>query len=594
MPLAGGTGETQLGTAFTLGVELLTNPNFTTFSNPGNGNLATGWAQGFNPFSASLNNSTSIVYLSNTYSQQISTTASGSLFSGAWAFTQTQTLNAQHCYRFTGFIYAQTSAQPVQIIASHGSSSNYVFLMSKTINCQPGVWQQFSIEFQCDTTDTSAFVGINTLISGTINLCQFSLKEIMPYQYTIQNNQQIAQSTVVGGHIIDFVYSGTPWTIPGTQASGWFGVFRCWDSGFYWSQVEPSQGTFLFTSNTPVSAYSLDQLYTTCVDCNFSLYYTCGITPSWAASANTLLPSDVSTTGPWGVFINNLATHYAGKIKFYELWNEVDGTTYYTDTQQRLVEACQSAAQIIRSIDPLAKIVAPSITTNSPNMQYLDELLYLGLANAPPQGTYSVSVPTFDVVSLHNYVTYPSTIENCSAHLFNIRQLLDSYGLNNIMLFNGEFNYIDSSWSNGTSGVTATDQSIASRLLLVNRLFSDCSIFYSFEYFTGTFLWLIPSQTSTSLNSAGISYVTTYGWLNGALITNVFVGTNGTWEIDLILSSAFGNKTACILWNAVGSTPTYTFGSWFIPQKKYTLDGNNVSFTSSTIVLSNVPVMISE
>ena len=55
-----------------------------------------------------------------------------------------------------------------------------------------------------------------------------------------------------------------------------------------------------------------------------------------------------------------LVTHAAGRISYYELWNEPDCKCFWSGTTAQLVRMGKDAAAIIRSLDPNAKILSPS------------------------------------------------------------------------------------------------------------------------------------------------------------------------------------------------------------------------------------------
>ena len=97
------------------------------------------------------------------------------------------------------------------------------------------------------------------------------------------------------------------------------------------------------------------------------MIYTLGRTPQWASSqpnapgpygpGQCAPPSDLSN---WDNYVNAIVTHVAGKIKYWELWNEPNDPKYYCGDIPTMVTMAQHAAQIIKSIDPTALVLSPA------------------------------------------------------------------------------------------------------------------------------------------------------------------------------------------------------------------------------------------
>lgn len=100
------------------------------------------------------------------------------------------------------------------------------------------------------------------------------------------------------------------------------------------------------------------------------MYISFGFTPRWAltpaeqqascepgSNLCTLPPDDISN---WTSFVSLLATRYAGKVRYYEIWNEANGPGFYTGTVPQLVALAQAAYGAIKAADPNAIVVAPT------------------------------------------------------------------------------------------------------------------------------------------------------------------------------------------------------------------------------------------
>ena len=125
------------------------------------------------------------------------------------------------------------------------------------------------------------------------------------------------------------------------------------------------------------------------------MYSNSGV-PRWAATNSsschvnaygTYCSSGVTDVQDWNNFITDLVTRYKGRIQVYELWNEPQ--QYFTGTMAQLVTLTQNEYNIIRSIDPQAIILSPSIV--SYGYPYLDSYFAAG----GPRNVNAVSMHTY-------------------------------------------------------------------------------------------------------------------------------------------------------------------------------------------------------
>lgn len=146
-----------------------------------------------------------------------------------------------------------------------------------------------------------------------------------------------------------------------------FAIARSHDSasGMRWHNLNPSSGTFSWTD---ADAW-VNAMYAAGKDICFLL----GFTPDWASAStpNTGKYDNGTTaratnqppanTADWDAFCSAVATRYLGKIKYYEVWNEVNYTSYWSGTAAQLAVLVRRANQVIKAIDPTAKIIAPIV-----------------------------------------------------------------------------------------------------------------------------------------------------------------------------------------------------------------------------------------
>src|SRR5262249_18514920 len=136
--------------------------------------------------------------------------------------------------------------------------------------------------------------------------------------------------------------------------------------------------------------------------------YTFGRTPQWASMRPTEAcaqgnvgcaapPADVdSGDATFKAFVTALVKHSlaspTARIKYYEVWNEANGTKYWTGTFPQLAKMANDAYSIIHSLDPDALVVGPA-PTGSNTVQWLSSYYAAGATHAQ------------DIVALHTYLT---------------------------------------------------------------------------------------------------------------------------------------------------------------------------------------------
>jgi hypothetical protein len=346
-----------------------------------------------------------------------------------------------------------------------------------------------------------------------------------------------------------------------------FGTTRTWDSypTLDWSDVNPSAGTYNFTS--------LDKFITINQARGAEIIYTFGRTPLWSSS----LPTQKTPYGPgqcapptniidFDNYVRAIVNHAAGKIKYWELWNEPQDPQFYCGSVSTMVIMAQHASQIIRSIDPNAVILSPAPTSiNGPN--WFSSFLSGGGA------------ATFDVVAFHGY--WSSTAEDILKVVSNYRGLMATNGISERPLWDTE-----SSWSTG-SGTPSSDLQvgfIAKYYLLHWSLGISRLVWYAYD---GGAIWGGLWTASTGASPAALSYGRTYDWMVGANLTSACASDQaGIWTCGL---SRSGGYEAEAVWITNKTT------SFAVPIKftKY-LDLSGVSHPvlSHTVTIGDAPILL--
>ena len=168
---------------------------------------------------------------------------------------------------------------------------------------------------------------------------------------------QIVQPEMFGLHVKGEQYGVWP-DIP-------FGSLRLWDNDVAWSQIEVAPGVYDWT--TLDSAVNNAQAN----GVNDIMFVIAGTPPFYSPSTCTP-PACLPTNGAAGVpidllaydrFVSALVTRYQGRITSYQPWNEANLLTFFEGTPQQIAALTKRTYDIVKAIDPAAKVVATSVGT---------------------------------------------------------------------------------------------------------------------------------------------------------------------------------------------------------------------------------------
>lgn len=384
-------------------------------------------------------------------------------------------------------------------------------------------------------------------------------------------------STSFGMHMSTGVINNQPW--PSVS----FGTMRLWDAGVQWAQVNPSKGYYKWST--------LDGWLNQAQAKKLSVIYTFGRTPRWASSKpndttcsygagqcdppSDLNPDGTGTNQHWKDFVTAIATHAAGRIKIWEIWNEAPNAWYWTGTMSQMVRMAKDARAIIKSIDPNAILLTPSAGIRG--AAYQDWTAnYLAAGG----GQYA------DAIAFHGYIQvggqYPIP-EDFLTYFNTLRQTLARNNQSSKPAYDTEY-----SWGRPSrTGFTDKDLQagfVARSLLLhaserVARL-----LWYEWNSTDGTgTLW-----TSTSgLLKPGIAYREVRSWLVGNQFSSRCAGTNGTWKCTLTRPNSSQIQA---VWSTNGSK-TYTAPSIYRSYRDV-YGGTHAIPNSGAVTIGYKPILL--
>lgn len=360
----------------------------------------------------------------------------------------------------------------------------------------------------------------------------------------------------------------------GLGAAATLGGIRLWDDGVKWADINTANGVFDFTG--------LDTFLDNAESKNMDVLYTFGDTPQFAAVTTppgTCLqagpyscapPIDVNTDGTgtdayFQAFVTALVTHAAGRIAYYELWNEPDCNCFWAGNTAQLVRMGRDAAAIIRSLDPNAKILSPS--AHGPTMAtWFDGYVAAG-------GTAN-----FDIVNVH---MRGENSANASPEAFltvwgQVQTEVQARNLTSLPIWDDEHGIL--------SGQLTDPDELAGYDARSAILRAGVGVQRQYIY-----MWDSIAPYGLQGNESGTAWDQVAGWLIGHAISPcVASGTVYTCQVDdgLIVWDA---AQTCS--NGTCTTSNYTYPTKYVWYRDMT-NGNDIALTGSTVPIGYKPIFL--
>jgi hypothetical protein len=297
-------------------------------------------------------------------------------------------------------------------------------------------------------------------------------------------------------------------------------------------------------------------------------------------------PDDVNANGSgtdqhWKDFVTKIATHAAGQVKYWELWNEPNIPARWTGTDAQLVRMAADARTIILEIDPQAVLLTPS-----PAAGITGTAKWLATYFSAGGGEYA------DAIAVHAYVQHAGAYpipENVIPLINDVKTVMAQYGQADKPLWNTE-----GSWGETAStGLTNLDSQSSFLMRYILLQWSEgVSRVYWYQWNntnTDGILWApIPASSAGTLLKPGVAYDQIYNWLVGATMSNrCAMASNDTWSCTLTRA---GGYQALAIWNTSGNL-SYTAPSEY---KQYrTTYGQVYSLpTNHVVTIGTMPILL--
>jgi len=170
-------------------------------------------------------------------------------------------------------------------------------------------------------------------------------------------------------------------------------------SGLAWCDGEPSPGYYDPTA-WAYADFMVDEILARGMEPTFFL----GLSPEWAALRPDLPPHRTPPAEEYVAefiaFHQDVAAHFAGRVKYYYFWNEPNGCSWINDGCSNsdgyplYTQWLIRCSQAVKSVDPSAKIIAANIDYHSGVTHGYEYI----------QGMYDYGAgPYFDIISIHPY-----------------------------------------------------------------------------------------------------------------------------------------------------------------------------------------------
>lgn len=314
-----------------------------------------------------------------------------------------------------------------------------------------------------------------------------------------------------------------------------FGSIR--PAGTSWGALEPAKGEFDW--------HSLDTWVAQSEAHHVQLDYVFVNTPRWASTKpdepcpgkrfGCAAPPNLDD---WSAFVTTLVTRYKGKIQSYELWNEPNGSGFWTGSPKDMAELAARAYPIIKSVDPEALVTTPAVSSSGWPLSHdawLDQYLAAG------GGKYA------DVIAWHGYAgrndrpALPA--EGLSEQIQALKKVLAKHNLSKEPIWNTE-----GGW--GKNAQLPDEKAQAAFLIKWYLINFTNGVARAYWYQWDNPDWGTLWHESSGITPAGMAARQVFNWLDGVTAAAPCRQMHGSniWACDL----EKGKTPYRVIWSASG------------------------------------------
>jgi hypothetical protein len=329
--------------------------------------------------------------------------------------------------------------------------------------------------------------------------------------------------------------------VGGSWPNAPIGFVRLWDTRTSWQFVQPTPDSWDFsvldTAVANASAHGAE------------ISLVLGQSPTWASSRATETgdyeesgaAAPPISTADWWTYVHTVASRYRGRIASYEIWNEANLPGYYSGTVAQLVQLTRSAREAIKSADPLAAVVGPSVTLRT------GTAFLRAFAKA---GGYRYA----DVVNIHGYPTSEVGPEGGVALVDEARRAISHYPGARKPFWNTELNY---GLRSAARGGIPTHLSVRRQAAYVIRAYllnwsHGVRRLAWYDWGDQPFLGVRMSSGGPGATAPGTAFGTVRHWMRGR-VQPCSVGPHGVYRCTVRYSA---HHWGSIRWKPSGRHPT--------------------------------------
>jgi hypothetical protein len=347
-----------------------------------------------------------------------------------------------------------------------------------------------------------------------------------------------------------------------------YGTTRTWDSFpmLDWADINSSAGVYDFER---LDAYiQLNRAR------GADVIYTFGRTPQWASSQpDTPGPYGPGECAPpadlrnWDNYVTAIVSHAGPRITYWELWNEPQDPEYYCGDMKTLLTMAQHAYRIIKSINPAAQVITPTVSA-SEGPSWLDKYLAGG------GGEYA------DIISFHGYCN--DQAESIVSVVSHYQEVMRAHGQNSKQLWDTEADWAgdpdDELYGNENRAAFLAKYYFLQWSEGVNRF-----VWYAYDGGSWGGLWSPGSPANPDV----ASYSIVQQWMVGASMgSGCAPDASGTWSCTL---NRAGGYQALVLWNS-DKTVSYRVPEQYTEVRN--LSGNVQPLAGGKLQVGDSPVLV--
>ncbi|MCW7538302.1 hypothetical protein OOT46_10660 [Aquabacterium sp. A7-Y] len=360
-------------------------------------------------------------------------------------------------------------------------------------------------------------------------------------------------------------------------------VLRLWDTTTTWKDLEdagPGQWS------TKIFRDRLQWVYLArATSKGQKVLMTLGQTPGWAQPKGPQYAPE--RFDDWKNYVRHLKEHpnLAGKIHYWEVWNEADYNLFYKDSVANLLRLTETTREALGND---AVIISPSFTVST-GLARLESFLAAGGHNH------------VDKIGYHFYYN-PVRPENIVAPIANVRAVLKSHGVTK-PIWNTEGGPYCSVSDTATGGCVADNPtenehwaSMPRALMVMWSQGIENFNYYQYEgkrNFSPVSALARPDSGWRPLTTAGKAYNKIREWLTGAQLEDAYeVRDNPTDEnLVYVFKLKRGTRSFAILWSTNEGRKVQLPATWGFTTAT-PLNGSQAPISGQQLTLGVVPVLL--